>query len=147
MCFLVVLGCVELEVLGYGKCECFVMQMLYVCVLCSSCGRSQCCVLHDLRSLVMLVGDARGDHMEDAYSRAVLITALYVAMSVSLCLPHSLAVSAFIICRGLCACTEMLWVCVLDVSFGSKVRSRTFGCVAMGSALLCIVCPDCSYIM
>ena len=56
MCFLVVLGCVELEVLGYGKCECFVMQMLYVCVLCSSCGRSQCCVLHDLRSLVMLVG-------------------------------------------------------------------------------------------
>ena len=21
----------------YGKCECFVMQMLYVCVLCASC--------------------------------------------------------------------------------------------------------------
>ena len=30
-------------------------------------------------------------------------------------------------------------VCVLYVSFGSKVRSRTFGCVAMGSALLCIL--------
>ena len=29
-------------------------------------------------------------------------------------------------------------VCVLYVSFGSKVRPRTFGCVAMGSALLCI---------
>ena len=28
-----------------GKCECFVMQVLYVCVLCASCGRSQCCVL------------------------------------------------------------------------------------------------------
>ena len=40
------------------------------------------------------------------------------------------------ICRGLCACTEMLWMCVLYVSFGSKVRPRTFGCVAMGSALL-----------
>ena len=39
------------------------------------------------------------------------------------------------ICRGLCACTEMLWMCVLYVSFGSKVRPRTFGCVAMGSAL------------
>ena len=26
----------------------------------------------------------------------------------------------------------------MDVSFGSKVRPRTFGCVAMGSALLCI---------
>ena len=33
----------------YGKCECFVMQMLYVCVLCASCGSSQCCVLHDLQ--------------------------------------------------------------------------------------------------
>ena len=42
------------------------------------------------------------------------------------------------ICRGLCACTEMLWMCVLYVSFGSKVRPRTLGCVAMGSALLCI---------
>ena len=39
---------------------------------------------------------------------------------------------------GLCACTEMLWMCVLYVSFESKVRTRTFGCVAMASALLCI---------
>ena len=45
---------------------------------------------------------------------------------------------------GLCACTEMLW---MYVRFGSKVIiiiimiiiPRTFGCVAMGSALLCIV--------
>ena len=60
-------------------------------------------------------------------------------MSVSFCLPHPVAVSAFMICRGLCACTEMLWMCVLYVSFGSKVRPRTFGCDAMGSALLFIV--------
>ena len=60
-------------------------------------------------------------------------------MSVSFCLPHPVAVSAFMICRGLCACTEMLWMCVLYVSFGSKVRPRTFGCLAMGSALLFIV--------
>ena len=60
-------------------------------------------------------------------------------MSVSFCLPHPVAVSAFRICRGLCASTEMLWMCVLYVSFGSKVRPRTFGCVAMGSALLFIV--------
>ena len=60
-------------------------------------------------------------------------------MSVSFCLPHPVAVSVFMICRGLCACTEMLWMCVLYVSFGSKVRPRTFGCVAMGSALLFIV--------
>ena len=43
------------------------------------------------------------------------------------------------ICRGLCTCTEMLWICVLYVSLGSKVRPRTFGCVAMGNALLFIV--------
>ena len=59
-------------------------------------------------------------------------------MSVSFCLPHPVAVSAFMICGGLCACTEMLWMCVLYVSFGPKVRPRTFGCVAMGSALFCI---------
>ena len=59
-------------------------------------------------------------------------------MSVSFCLRHPVAVSDFMICRGLCACTEM-WMCVLYVSFGSKVRLRTFGCVAMGSALLFIV--------
>ena len=46
-------------------------------------------------------------------------------MSVSFCLPHPVAVSAFMICRGLCACTEMLWMCVLYVSFGSTVRRRT----------------------
>ena len=33
----------------YGKCECLVMQMLYVCVVCASCGSSQCCILHDLQ--------------------------------------------------------------------------------------------------
>ena len=60
-------------------------------------------------------------------------------MSGSFCLPHPVAVSAFMICRGVCACTEMLWMCVLCVSFGSKVRPRTYGCVAMGSALLFIV--------
>ena len=30
-------------------------------------------------------------------------------MSVSFCLPHHVAVSAFIICSGLCACIEMLY--------------------------------------
>ena len=32
----------------YGKYECFVIQMLCVCVLCTSCGSSQGCILHDL---------------------------------------------------------------------------------------------------
>ena len=30
-------------------------------------------------------------------------------------------------------------MCVLYVSFGSKVRLRTFGCVAMGSAVLFVL--------
>ena len=53
--------------------------------------------------LLMLVEDARGDHMEEAYSRSGLITALYVAMSVSFCLPHPVAVSAFMICLSVAA--------------------------------------------
>ena len=43
-------------------------------------------------SLLMLVENARGDHMEEAYSRAGLMTGLYVAMSVSFCLPHVVVV-------------------------------------------------------
>ena len=64
---------------------------------------------------------------------------LQQGLSVSFCLPHPAAVSVFMICRGLCACTEMLWMFVLYVSFGSKVRPKTFGCVAMGSDFLFIV--------
>ena len=59
----------------------------------------------------MLVEDARGDHMEEAYSRPGLMTALYVAISVSFCLPHLVVVSDFIICSGLCACTNVVNVC------------------------------------
>ena len=44
-----------------------------VCVLCASCGSSAFCMTC---SLLMLVEDARGDHMEEAYSRAGLMTAL-----------------------------------------------------------------------
>ena len=61
--------------LVYGKCEYFVMQMLYVCVLCASCDSSQCCVLHDIQFL-MLVEDARCYHMDEEYSRAGLMIAL-----------------------------------------------------------------------
>ena len=68
----------------------FVMQMVYVFVLCASCVGSQCCILHDLQFV-----NTRGDHMEEVYSRASLMTALYVVMSVSYCLLHSVAVGVF----------------------------------------------------
>ena len=38
-------------------------------------------------------------------------------------------------------------MCVLYVNFGSKVRPISFGCIDMGSVLLCILGPDCSYIL
>ena len=42
--------CLNCEaLLVYGKYECFVMQMLYVCVLCASCGSSECCILQNLQ--------------------------------------------------------------------------------------------------
>ena len=68
-------------------------------------------------------------------------------MSVSFCLPHPVAVSTFMICRGLCACTEMLWMCVLYVSFGSKVRPEPLG--ALPWVVLCclLLGPDRSYIL
>ena len=63
----------------YEAWSCFVMQMLYVCVLYASCvhpvavlNAAFCMTC----SLLMLVEDAIGDHTEEAYSRAGLITAL-----------------------------------------------------------------------
>ena len=61
--------------LVYGECECFVMQMLYVCVLCASCGSLNAAFCMTC-SLLMLVEDAIGDHTEEANYRAGLITAL-----------------------------------------------------------------------
>ena len=60
-------------------------------------------------------------------------------MSVSFYLPHPVAVSAFILCSVLCACTELLRMCVLYVSFGSNVRLIIIGCVAVGGAVLFIL--------
>ena len=61
--------------LVYGECECFVMQMLYVCVVCTSCAVLNV-VFCMICSLLMLVEDAICDYTEEAYSRAGLITAL-----------------------------------------------------------------------
>ena len=55
-----------------GNYECFVMHILYVCVLCAVLNAASCMNC----SLLMLVEDARGGHMKEAYSRAVLMTAL-----------------------------------------------------------------------
>ena len=81
-----------------------------ICFICASC-------VHPVAfsndafgitcSLLMLVEDTSGDHMEAAYSRGGIMTALEEARGVSFCLHHTVAANYFIICRGLCACSEM----------------------------------------
>ena len=96
---------VELWVLVYSdsmsvsSCRC----CMFVYILCTVLNDGFCMTC----SLLMLVEDARGDDMEEAYSSAGLMTAL-VSHECLLLLPHPVAVSAFIICRGFCACAEML---------------------------------------
>ena len=98
--------------LVYGKCECFVMQMLYVCVLCASCGSSQCCVLHDLQ----FVNAGRGCQRRP-YGRGILQSwshnCLVGSHECLLLFTTSCCSKCF---YDLCACTEMLWMCVLYVS-------------------------------
>ena len=57
--------------LEYGKYECFVMQMLDVCVHPVAVFNTALCMTY---SLLMLVEDARGEHMEEAYFRVGLMT-------------------------------------------------------------------------
>ena len=59
--------------LMYGECEFFVMQMFVSCVHPVAVLNAAFCITC---SLLMLVEDAIGDHTEEAYSRAGLITAL-----------------------------------------------------------------------
>ena len=59
--------------LVYVKYEYFVMQMLYVCVHPVAVLNAALCMIY---SLLMLVEDRRGNHMEETYPRASLRTAL-----------------------------------------------------------------------
>ena len=59
--------------LVYGKCECFVMQMFVSCVHPVAVLNAAFCMTC---SFLMLVEDTICEHMEEAYSRAGLITDL-----------------------------------------------------------------------
>ena len=91
----------------YGKYECFVMQMLYVCVLCACCGSSQCGILHDLQFVNAGQGCTR-----QPYGRGILQIRSHDCLIGSheclLMFTPSCCGEAFIICRGLCVCAEML---------------------------------------
>ena len=113
--------------------------MLYVCVLCASCCSSQCYLLHDLLFINAGRGWKRrpsGRGILQSRSHNCFVGSPWVS---SLCLPHLVAMSGlwFVeVCVRVLRCWCMY---VLYVSFMSKVRPRTFGYVAMGSALLFIV--------
>ena len=77
--------------LVYGKYECLVMQMLYACVLCSSCGSSQCCILRPY---------GRGILQSQSHDRPIGSHECLLLFTPS-CFYLSFVV-------GLCACTEML---------------------------------------
>ena len=75
------------------KCWCIGSMLVSSCMCCMlvSCVhpvatlRAVVCIIC---SLSMLVSDALGDHMVEAYSCTGLVMALYVASMVSFCLPH-----------------------------------------------------------
>ena len=79
-------------------------------------------------SLLMLVEDEIGDHIEEAYSRAGLMTALSVAMSVFFCFPHlggaiwlnPFATVLFSVCSAVTVECCVLYPCCMGV-FGMFV--------------------------
>ena len=57
----------------YGKYECFVMQKFVSCVHPVAVLNAAFCMTY---RLLMLIEDARGDHIEEEYSTAGLMTVL-----------------------------------------------------------------------
>ena len=116
--------------------EVWVFRHAGVVYLCPSCGSSQCCVLHALQ----FVNAGRGC-TRPSYGKGILQNRSHDCLIGSHgCLLLFAALCCYecflIICSGLYACAEMLWMCVLYVSLVSKVGPRTLGCVAMGSEVL-----------
>ena len=73
LCYLFILGGVELYMLVHEMCECFVMQMVYV--MCASCGSHQWCALHDFQ----FVYTGRG-YKRLSYRRGILHACLMTAL-------------------------------------------------------------------
>ena len=96
-----------------------------------------------IRSLLMFVSDAIGDHMVETYSSMGLVMVLHVARIVSFCFPHGVDVSALSICIVLRAFVGVISMCLLYVSLGSRVSPSIFGLMFMGSVMLSICSSSC----
>ena len=83
----------------------YTARIRFICVLCASCGSSQCCIRHDLQFV-----DAGRGCKRRPYGRGILQSrshdCLIGSHGVSFCLRHPVAMSVFIMCSGLCACTQ-----------------------------------------
>ena len=84
--------------------------MLVSCVHPVAILRTVFCIIC---SLSMLVSDALGDHMVEAYSSTGLVMALYVASMVFLCLPHFVVVRSLIMLIVLRALVAAKSMCLL----------------------------------
>ena len=96
--------CLCMRSMSVSSCRCC---MFMSCV--ASCGSSQCCVLHDLQ----FVNAGRGCHRRP-YRRGILQSRSHNCFIGSheclLLFTPSCCSECF---YDLCACTEMLWMCVL----------------------------------
>ena len=87
-------------------------------------------------SFVVFVGFMIGDHMVLAYSIVGRVIVLYVFSNVSFVLPQCVVVRAFIILVVLLAFVVVFCMCLVYVSFGSKVSPRILGFLTVFSVVL-----------
>ena len=122
--------------LVYGECECFVMQMLYVCVLCASCGSSQCCVLHDLQFVSLVAFSIRTETLISSCCKSLvlllmgLLYAIYVNVFFLQYVPKSFFSSNYSFCIPfhyfkLCMCFVVLRSITLGPPGTSRHKSLT----------------------
>ena len=81
--------------------------------------------------------------MVETCSSMGLVKALYVAMIVSFCFPHVVDVSALSICIVVRALVNVIYMCLVYVSLGSRVSSSIFWLMFMGSVMLSICSSSC----
>ena len=83
-------------------------------------------------SFCMFVSEINGDQTVLAYSSRGLVFALYVATSVSFCLPQLVDVRDLIMFNDFLTSVFAFLVCSLNVSVGLKITPRIFGFLIVG---------------
>ena len=87
-----------------------------------------------------------GVYVLQEYVISDLLIALYVMLSVSLSQPHCEPERALRMLLRCLTFVVMLLMCCLNVSVGSSVMPRIFGCLLRGRTLLSIVICGCMFV-